>query len=430
MGMPFIQQAEEVLLKYTPSWRFEEVLAKLGFDSEGKRESPNPDDSKPETCEDDHPETSKITIRWVFHFTPDDLVEIDVDRELLVFRFATVNPRFGDEYYAVPGKIFDIDQTVLLDSTIKLEHRLFGVGYDRRTSVMSAISKMLDKDTEIIAIGGSRDDAIPTMDYEALLNEFPTTQLLQHYGEAQIESYIADYLHTAKDYATEYEHAKDRRRKSTIEKLTLRSDILDESRLETVATSYAMMKEALDSGALWPEEKWQKQVLEILTTLYPQYVSVIPKAEIRDVTGGKKRYPDFLLVDSSGNVDVLEIKRAFPKSRLIMQSPYRESYIPARELSGGIAQIEKYIYLLLNWGPEGERVLTKRYHDHLPEGMKLRFLNPRGLLLIGNCAFAEEEQRDFDIICRQYSHIADIVTYNDMLTRLKRMLWSITAAKQ
>lgn len=36
----------------------------------------------------------------------------------------------------------------------------------------------------------------------------------------------------------------------------------------------------------------------------------------------------------------------------------------------------------------------------IPDDLSIRFLNPRGLLLIGGCELDEDEQRDFALICR------------------------------
>lgn len=143
-----------------------------------------------------------------------------------------------------------------------------------------------------------------------------------------------------------------------------------------------------------------------------------------------------LLFDASGNIDVLEVKRPFPKNRLIMRRRYRDNYVPARELSGGISQIEKYIFYLNHLGSKEERsfsddckaILREKSGIELPDEFNLRALNPRGMLLIGYCdsgldeQFTDEEQRDFDLIRRQYAHITDILTYNDLLERLERMI--------
>ena len=66
----------------------------------------------------------------------------------------------------------------------------------------------------------------------------------------------------------------------------------------------------------------------------------------------------------------------------------------------------------------------------IPDDLNIRFLNPRGLLLIGGCELDEDEQRDFDLIRRQYAHVADVITYNDLLQRLDRMLAAVGAETQ
>lgn len=60
----------------------------------------------------------------------------------------------------------------------------------------------------------------------------------------------------------------------------------------------------------------------------------------------------------------------------------------------------------------------------------MRFVNPRGLLLMGSCEFDMDEQRDFDLIRRQYSHIADIITCLDLLSQLERMLEAVEPATE
>ena len=205
----------------------------------------------------------------------------------------------------------------------------------------------------------------------------------------------------------------------------LGSPSLDSDRIVLLRAAHDQLSELLQRGESVPEEAWQQGILRILPVLFPQYVAVIPKARIEDRLASARREIDFMLVDASGNADVLEIKKAFSKNSLLRRTPYRDNMIPARELSGGVMQIEKYIHLLMVWGQDGERALTQRYSRLLPPDMGIKFVNPRGLLLMGNCEFEDGERRDFDLIRRQYAHIADIITYPDLLHRLKRMIEAI-----
>lgn len=370
-----------------------------------------------------------LTIKRVFTFLQDDLVSVDYGAQTLVFRLATYADGDYEGYRIISGRIFGIAQDVLIEREMKLDWRMFCVGYNRRTSVFRKIAKVLDSSEKRIVIGGDAEEAIPVDAFTDLLKRFPTTVELEHFGDTIIESYVQDYLELAKDFSAEYEKSYASKRKPAFDSLDLRSPTLDRSRIDTLVDTQAMLESMLSRGESIPEEVWQRRILEVLPTLFPQYVSVIPKAKVHDVIHNKDRELDFLLVDAVGNVDVLEIKKAFAKRHLIMKTKYRDNYVPARELSGGIAQVEKYIHYLLSWGQKGETELTERYAAKLPTGLKLRFINPRGLLLMGHCEMDEEEQRDFEIVRRQYSHIADVLTYDDLLSRLAHMIEAITGGR-
>lgn len=421
-----IQTDSELLLRYEPTFNFDAVCAKL---------SVKPDDSgklipcSPEELPEDiarlrpplHTEAS-LTIKRVFTFLQKDLVVEECNAESLCFTLAQRDCSQRD-YYRIPSRIFGSSQDVLIGSDFPLDWRMFCVGYERRTSVIKKMSDLLDMSEHEILLGGEDERAIPTETYGDLLRVFPTTTNLEHYGKALITSYIQDCFDLKRDYAEQYR--KSCKRISTPRQFELGSPIINKDRLVLIHAAYDQLSDLLANSDTVPEEIWQQGILSILPILFPQYIAVIPKVRINDTITDKTREIDFLLVDASGSIDVLEIKRAFPKNHLIRKTSYRDNKIPARELSGGVMQIEKYLHLLLNWGKKGEIELTGRYASILPPNLAIKFINPRGLLLIGNCEFNEAEQRDFDLIRRQYAHVVDIITYSDLLQRLGRMLAAI-----
>lgn len=425
MTIRFDKDDKRILFRYEPEYSFDVICAKLCIDFD---DSDSIRRYTPETLPDEleqkrlfMQDDASVTIKRVFTFLQDDLVDEMCESltEILVFKFAALDEA-NPGYFRVNGRVFDCEQDILLATNLRLDWRLFCVGYERRTSVIKRIASMLDDSEAFIAIGGDDERAIPEEAFKELLDGFPTTATLKRYGDAQIESYIQDYLSLKKDYGAQYRRSLERRRTKACFKLG--SPTIDASRITALREAATQLHGLLNQGKAVPEESWQRGILCILPVLFPQYVAVIPKAKIKDTLTGKKREVDFLLVDASGNADVLEIKKAFDKRNLLMRAPYRDNKVPARELSGGIMQIEKYIHLLLNWGREGEAALTRDHSGLLPDGLAVRFVNPRGILLMGNCEFDETEQRDFDLIRRQYSHVADIITYPDLLHRLERMI--------
>jgi hypothetical protein len=83
-------------------------------------------------------------------------------------------------------------------------------------------------------------------------------------------------------------------------------------------------------------------------------------------------------------------------------------------------QLEKYIYHLNRWGQAGEKKLNERYADQLPTEISLKIVNPSGMIIMGRDHNLTAEQRtDFEVIRRKYRHVVEIMTYDDLLRRLK-----------
>jgi len=131
---------------------------------------------------------------------------------------------------------------------------------------------------------------------------------------------------------------------------------------------------------------------------------------------------DFGLVDYNGHLDMVEIKIPFDKN-IVSKSQYRDNHIPNRDLSGTIMQIEKYIYYLNKSAHSEEKKFTQKYKDQLPEGMNIKIINPLGIVLLGRDIYMDDAQmRDFEIIKRKYKHVIDILTYDDLIRRLERIV--------
>ena len=120
-------------------------------------------------------------------------------------------------------------------------------------------------------------------------------------------------------------------------------------------------------------------------------------------------------------IDFLEIKR--PTAKLINITPYRNNYSPSRELSGTVQQIEKYIACINRCATDWEKEAPKKIKDSIPTGVEINFINPQGLIIMGDAkAFSISQKRDFELIKRQYKSVSEIISYDDLLTRLDNMI--------
>lgn len=102
---------------------------------------------------------------------------------------------------------------------------------------------------------------------------------------------------------------------------------------------------------------------------------------------------------------------------------YRNNYVPVRDLAGAVQQIEKYIYCLNAWGKDGEQKLQKQLSSKLPVTVTPKIVNPQGILLLGRSdQFNGQQKNDFELIKRQYKHIAEIMTYDDLVQRIDNII--------
>jgi hypothetical protein len=179
------------------------------------------------------------------------------------------------------------------------------------------------------------------------------------------------------------------------------------------------LKSMLNDEVSYSENQWQEELLQIILLLYPKYIYVFKEAPVKDTYNDTDRSIDYLLVDSTGNTDIIEIKKPFDRC-IVTERTYRDNYIPLRELSGAVMQIEKYIFYLNKWGKKGEEKLTKHYKDNIADGFQIRITNPSGIIIMGrNKGMSIAQQQDYEVIKRKYKNVIDIITYDDLIQRLE-----------
>lgn len=135
-----------------------------------------------------------------------------------------------------------------------------------------------------------------------------------------------------------------------------------------------------------------------------------------------KRQIDIALFDADGHIDVIEIKK--PSVGAIFRSAHdHDNNIPSLALSKTLMQIEKYVLYLQKGGYELERELNALYTKSLPGKIPIKIVNPRGIIVFGRSRDLSADQvLDFEVLRRKFSHIADIMTYDDLLARFKNIL--------
>lgn len=92
------------------------------------------------------------------------------------------------------------------------------------------------------------------------------------------------------------------------------------------------------------EKYWQTKICSILQFIYPKYILYKREMQFKGIDDYDKQ-TDFILVDANGFIDILEIKK--PNIQIsTKEASYRNNYVPVRNLSESVQQIEKIFILL------------------------------------------------------------------------------------
>ncbi len=379
-----------------------------------------------------------VIVKGTFHLTRKILVNDDVDEwtetdgwepkadpdefdfdlggeDRMDFVIASAN----GGYFCFNAEVLPIGVSVLLHRQARPTWKWFCA--ERKTSILGVFAQL--KMSRIV-IGGPEPDAIPVVEFEKLIAQFPTTHELKRYVVARISGVVREYTDAEIDGEELLRKTVARKVKGTPKDLAAPFREADVCKFEYLL---AHLKRMLAKPNEYNEAHWQAEIVKIICLLNPQYIEAFTGVRIKDFDGDSYRILDILLVDASGNIDVVEIKQPFGEA-MVTPKRYRKNHVPMRELSGAVMQVEKYRLHLTRWGPKGEETLTKRYATRLPPGFKIRVVNPCGLVIMGRDADMTSDQRaDFEVTRRHYRHIADIVTYDDLLRRLEAVLNKLRA---
>lgn len=357
-----------------------------------------------------------VSVKHTFLVTKDllceDIEDDDDWEETLRFYIGAV----GEAYTQLDSEVFSTDHSFYFGNEIKLKPEMF-TAY-RNISILQKIDEVIERD---FYIGGDWENhnGISKEIFDDLLKKFPKTAELDKYAHKRIAGIIKDYFPECDKYEAIYEKFVESKNSSYASSVSAISKFNVQIELEQFTVAYQELMDMLNRFETIDEKQWQEKIHNILQLLYPKYICCA--REIKFYGGKKDKQPDFLLVDANGFVDILEIKKA----DIRMLTQYRNNYVATREISGAIQQIEKYIFCL-NSSDKAKEDVSKKLTEFLPAGVEVKIVNPQGVLLAGRSnEFTDEQKKDFELIKRQYKHVADIMTYDDLAQRLRNIIASL-----
>ena len=172
----------------------------------------------------------------------------------------------------------------------------------------------------------------------------------------------------------------------------------------------------------YSENDWQIVIAKILMLLNSNYIGFLEKLRIPIEEEGEFREPDFLLVDASGFIDIIEIKKA-DNIQILNKREYRNNFIPSQELSGAIMQCNKYCFWLTQNRKKNEELIRKKIKEKYKIDMKINIRSPKFTIILGrNINFTEKQKKDFKKIKSQYNNVNEVLTYDDIIIKLERII--------
>lgn len=363
-------------------------------------------------------ENEIIILRKIFEFSKEDIVDIPkIDRNnplhsesVYVFRIGNLE----NEYYKI-SSLKHLTHKLYIHKDVKISMKTFF--HNGKISIFDLVDKMIDHD---IYIGGDNENAFSVSDFDTLQKQFPTEYEINKYRTARISSIIKEAVDLKKDYQDDFERYLNKRSSKKPLKFINEPQLRD-NEIEKYTRIKIKLEAMLQDESIC-EKQWQQEILEFILLLFPKYIKVIRELPIKDSFSGTMRYVDLALIDSSGYLDVVEIKKPDTQS-IVTQKTYRDNHIPIKDLSGAIMQVEKYVLNLNKWGQQGEKYLNEKYNGTLPNSLELKIINPSGLIIMGRTIELTTSQLvDFEVVKRKYKNVIDIITYDDLLLRLDRII--------
>ena len=356
----------------------------------------------------------------VFVFSKDDVKDFGSSNiASRTFVIARLSPE-TQGYYLMPGRILDIPHDVLFFKDVEVSFEWFTpIESGARLSVFQKISRLIDEE---IVIGGHDEKSIPYEYWEHVVSQFPGKTEITHYVESRIENLLKEYLPTIKNgNSLLQKYLSKLKTKAPQPKRLSDWAKFDAYEFDKYKFLYEQLAELIDQ-----EEIWEKQILRFIQLLYPRYIcalrQVVVHEQMTNLQKKTKRQIDIALFDADGHIDVIEIKK--PSVGTIFRSAQdHDNNIPSLALAKTIMQIEKYVLYLQKGGYELERELNASYAKFLPGKIPIKVVNPKGIIIFGRSRDLSADQvLDFEVLRRKFSHIADIMTYDDLLTRFKNIL--------
>ena len=306
----FIPWSETLLLVYSPQDEPEWLIEKLADEATHRIQNTFT------VCESDIVETISDANSDIFDFSLSDDSKIR-------FKIAVLR----DSYWEFNKTILSISYDLKIHNSIILSRKHFTAV--KNISIFRRIDRVID--SKFLTIGGNAESEewLSEEEFQHMISIFPNSYELDRYANARVSSVLKERFETKHDDELRLHNYVNK--KLTGKPKAKIFESIEQYEINKYSDLHAHLTRMLDDEHEYREHDWQNEIVKFILLLFPKYLYAFTEAPVFDAQFGKVRALDFLLVDSTGNVDIVEIKKPFDKG-LITDSGYRDNYIPREGL--------------------------------------------------------------------------------------------------
>lgn len=364
-----------------------------------------------------------IQLKQTFIFEKEDLYELNKDKGIAKFKFG----KLIDDYYCVPRNILMSNFDVYFEKNIELLFDYFRYPHGSKAIIdnyFKIISDIIDECDKLF-IGGDNAD-ISYENFVGIINSFPKYYERDLYSKSRIYQVLENYFDISKNFSEKLENYRNKTKNTICNNSLNEFNNYEIVKYESILEKLKNMLEQVDK---YSESQWKKEIIEIITFIFPKYIYCLDEIQFNIKDSDKKSEKvDMFLISNNGNVDLIEVKKP-NAGYIISNSSDHDNYYATSFLSKTEMQLEKYLYNLNKLGYDSEKKIYEKNKSKFdkygikPENIKI--VNPKGILIIGNNIENKNKHRDLEIIKKIYSNIIDIITYDDLIKMLENTINAI-----
>ena len=166
------------------------------------------------------------------------------------------------------------------------------------------------------------------------------------------------------------------------------------------------------------ERQWQEFFDEFITLFDSRYQQ---KIDSKNISVGSTRYPDLILLDVYGFIDLYELKKCGTK--LLVEDGSHNNYYWSAEISKTIAQVSVYLQeMRKNASNFADTILSET-------GVRVQVINPKAFIVAGTSQQLDtDKKRNQFKVLRESLKDVNFILYDELLSHLENLLSKLNAS--